>query len=252
MGKRGAMGKHGYGIALGQRSESNSAMLPPLPAHPDLGKLPLDRMNFEIGGEIWRMDVVRDEKAQLGITADREVYPFGLMIWESAVALADELAARGKTALAARSVLELGCGVGLPGLVARQQGARVVQTDHDALALALCRHNAGLNRITGVEQFVGDWQAWTHAKRYDLIIGADIIYDTADYARLEHVFRTNLAPRGEVLLTDPMRQQTIALFTVMEDAGWKIETTYRAIVSITQSYKANESVEVQVVQARLK
>ena len=225
-------------------------MLPPLPPHPDLVKLPLDRMKFDVGGIFWPMDVVRDETAQLGVTEDRELYPFGLMIWESAVVLADVLDARGRD-LDRRSVLELGCGVGLPGLVAQQHGARVVQTDHDALALALCRHNAALNRITGVEQFVGDWQAWTHTQRYDLIIGADIIYDTADYEVLEKVFRANLAPRGEVLLTDPMRQQTIALFTVMEDAGWSIDTTHRMQPTVTEAYKAKAEIEVQVVTARL-
>lgn len=225
-------------------------MLPPLPPHPDLVKLPLDRMNFEIGGRFWRMDVVRDEAAQLGVTEDRALYPFGLMIWESAVVLADVLEAR-RNELSHHSVLELGCGVGLPGLVAQQSGAHVVQTDHDALALALCRHNAALNKITGIEQFVGDWQAWTHTARYDLIIGADIIYDTADYDVLEKVFRANLAPRGEVLLTDPMRQQTIALFTVMEDAGWVIDTTHRMQPSVTEAYRAVAEVEVQVVTARL-
>jgi predicted nicotinamide N-methyase len=148
--------------------------------------------------------------------------------------------------------LELGCGVGLPGLVAQRQGARVVQTDHDALALALCRHNASLNGIADVQQFVGDWLAWTHTDRYPLIIGADIIYDTADYARLEQVFRTNLAPGGEVLLTDPMRQQTIALFTIMEDCGWSLSTAYRTVASITEDRAARASVEVQVVTAHLR
>lgn len=226
-------------------------MLPPLPPHPDLVKLPLDRMKFQIGGLFWPMDVVRDEAAQLGVTADRELYPFGLMIWESAVVLADVMDERGQQ-LRGRKILELGCGVGLPGLVAQQQGAHVVQTDHDALALALCRHNAALNRITGVEQFVGDWQDWTHAQRYDLVIGADIIYDTADYEVLEKVFRNTVAPRGEILLTDPMRQQTIALFTVMEDAGWIIDTTHRMQPTVTEAYKAKAEVEVQVVTARLR
>ena len=226
-------------------------MLPALPAHPDLGKLPLDRLNIQVAGELWPMDVVRDEKAQLAVTADRELYPFGLMIWESAVVLGDELSERGPT-LAGKTVLELGCGVGLPGLVARRQGAHVVQTDHDALALALCRHNAALNRVAGIEQFIGDWQAWTHTPRYDLIMGADIIYDTADYEKLERLFRANLAPGGELLLTDPIRQQTIALFTVMEDAGWRFDIKDRSIPSITEAYKAQSTVEVQVVSVRLR
>jgi methyltransferase-like protein 23 len=186
----------------------------------------------------------------MGITADRDEYPFGLMIWESAVVLAYEMGDSGRV-LTGKTVLELGCGVGLPGLVAQRCGARVVQTDHDGLALALCRHNAALNGVTGIEQFIGDWRAWTHAQRYDLIIGADIIYDTADYELLEAVFRANLADGGEVLLTDPMRQQTIALFTVMEDAGWTFDTQSLTIPSITESLKARPTVEVQIVTARL-
>ncbi len=225
-------------------------MLPPLPDHPDLGKLPLVRMSFDIAGTPWDVDVVRDEKAQMGITADRDLYPFGLMIWEAAVVLSRVMAERG-AALTGLPILELGCGIGLPGLVAQQHGAKVVQTDHNSLALALCRYNAALNKVSGIEQFVGDWHDWQHAQRYPLIIGADIIYDTADYALLEKVFRANLAPGGEVILTDPSRQQTIALFTVMEDAGWTITINERPIPALLEAERAEGLVTVQIVSARL-
>jgi methyltransferase-like protein 23 len=225
-------------------------MLPALPDHPDLGILPLTRMTFDIAGSPWDVDVVRDEKAQMGITPDRDLYPFGLMIWEAAIVLSRVMAERGKT-LSGMPVLELGCGIGLPGLVAQRQGASVVQTDHDALALALCRYNANLNKVTGVQQFVGDWHKWQHAARYPLIIGADIIYDTADYVLLERVFRANLAAGGEVLLTDPKRQQTVALFTVMEDAGWTIAITERQIPAILEVERAEGLVTVQIASARL-
>jgi methyltransferase-like protein 23 len=234
--------------ALGSRKPN--PMLHPLPDHPDLGILPLTRMSFDIAGKLWDLDVVRDEKAQMAITPDRDLYPFGLMIWEAAVVLSRVMAERGP-ALADVPILELGCGIGLPGLVAQRHGARVVQTDHDALALALCRYNAVLNKVGGVQQFVGDWHKWTHPARYPLIIGADIIYDTADYALLEKVFRANLVPGGEVLLTDPKRQQTIALFTIMEDAGWTISITERAIPAILEVERAEGLVTVQIVSARL-
>jgi methyltransferase-like protein 23 len=225
-------------------------MLPTLPDHPDLGILPLVRMSFDIGGTPWHVDVVRDEKAQMGITPDRDLYPFGLMIWEAAVVLSRVMAERGAL-LAGVPILELGCGIGLPGLVAQRHGAQVVQTDHDALALALCRYNATLNKVSGIQQFVGDWHKWTHAPRYPLIIGADIIYDTADYALLEQVFRANLAPGGEVLLTDPKRQQTIALLTIMEDAGWVYSIVERAVPAILEVERAEGLVTVQIISARL-
>jgi methyltransferase-like protein 23 len=225
-------------------------MLPPLPDHPDLGILPLVRMSFDIAGALWDVDVVRDEKAQMGITPDRDLYPFGLMIWEAAVVLSRVMAERGGS-LAGVPILELGCGIGLPGLVAQRHGAEVVQTDHDALALALCRYNAALNKVSGIQQFVGDWHKWTHTPRYPLIIGADIIYDTADYALLEQVFRANLAPGGEVLLTDPKRQQTIALLTIMEDAGWTFSIVERAVPAILEVERAEGLVTVQIISARL-
>ena len=68
--------------------------------------------------------------------------------------LADVLTERGP-ALVNRRILELGCGVGLPGIVARKLGANVIQTDHDALALALSRHNAALNRVTAARVAFG-------------------------------------------------------------------------------------------------
>ena len=226
-------------------------MLLSLAPHPDMAKLPLERMPFDVGGSRWQMDVVRDEAAQMGITPDRDDYPFGLMIWESAIVLSQEMAKRG-AALKGQTILELGCGVGLPGMIARRFGGRVVQTDHDALALALCRHNAALNGVGGIEQFCGDWRDWTHTGRYDLVIGADIIYDTADYALLEQVFRSTLAPSGLLLLTDPQRQQTIALFTIMEDAGWRIETTELAVPAIVPVTSAKSIVDIQIVTATLR
>jgi methyltransferase-like protein 23 len=228
-----------------------TSLIPPLPDHPDLAKLPLERMQFPIAGTIWRLDVVRDEAAQLHVTPDRDLYPFGLMVWESAIVLAEVLAELGGS-LAGRRVLELGAGVGLPGLVARNAEAIVAQTDHDTLALALARHNAALNRVSGIEQFAGDWNRWTHEPRYHYVVGADIIYDTGNYESLERVFRRNLARGGELILTDPVRQQTIALFTVMEDAGWKIDIEDRTVPALSPNAETGALVDVQVVRARWK
>jgi predicted nicotinamide N-methyase len=119
------------------------------------------------------------------------------------------------------SVLELGAGIGLPGIVAATLGARVVQTDNNAAALDVARKNAERNR-SSLEQRAGDWTEWHETGSHDLIIGADILYADSLYADLCHIFETNLAPGGRVLIADPFRPSTFELLEDMAADGWDI------------------------------
>ena len=80
-------------------------------------------------------------------------------MWESAVALAHEIMER-PALIVGKSVLELGAGLGLCGVVAAQLGGKVVQTDHDASALVACARTAELNGVTGITREPGDWHDW--------------------------------------------------------------------------------------------
>src|SRR5262245_33452821 len=95
----------------------------------------LDAVSIPIGEREWRVECVRDEGRVLAYAESHAQAPYGLLLWESAVALARSLHRR-PTLVANKQVLELGAGVGLPGLVARSLGAEVWQTDH----LILLRH----------------------------------------------------------------------------------------------------------------
>src|SRR6185503_9525880 len=74
-----------------------------------------------------------------------ERLPYWAELWPSARPLAEALAAM---PLEGVSVLELGCGLGLPSIVAAGRGARVVATDWYADALQAVARNA---RSAGVE-----------------------------------------------------------------------------------------------------
>lgn len=88
----------------------------------------------------------------------------GWRVWVGALALAEWLAAH-PTPLEGASVLELGSGLGLPGLVAAQLGAReVALTDCLPALVANCAHNAELNKerhapATRVRALAMNWQA---------------------------------------------------------------------------------------------
>lgn len=138
---------------------------------------------------------------------DMEVYeasgelPYWAELWPSAIALARVLARR---ALDGRRVLELGCGMALPSIVAACRGARVTATDLQPDALDAARHNAAVNgaRIDG---FVADWRTpETLVARgpWDLVLAADVLYETHQVDTLLGVLVALDAP---VLLADQGR-----------------------------------------------
>jgi predicted nicotinamide N-methyase len=72
-------------------------------------------------------------------------------------------------------VVELGCGLGLPSLVAAARGARVTATDWAEDAVDLLQGNAARN---GLELAVErrDWRdPWP--ARFDLALAADVLYE---------------------------------------------------------------------------
>ena len=168
--------------------------------------LPLGRRQIPIGNRTWLVDTVDDEDALLAHADTSAKFPFGLMLWESAIALAQHLTER-PALVSGKSVLELGAGLGLTGVVAASLGATVTQTDHDQQALAACARTAALNGITNITSYSSDWHDWHDSARYDLILGADIAYDGDDHAALLAVFDQTLNPGGRILLTDPGREK---------------------------------------------
>jgi hypothetical protein len=89
--------------------------------------------------------------------------------------------------------------------------------------------NAEQNGVTGLRHFLADWTNWSHADRYDVLLGADILYEHAMQPYLERIFERNLAPGGRLLLTDPSRPQAFAFVAEMENKGWHFELKLRTI-----------------------
>lgn len=146
-----------------------------------------------------------------------EELPFWAELWPSAIALSRFF---GEADLKERSLLELGAGVGLVGLAACLQGARVVQTDFVPLALEFCRVNANRNGLA-TERFLADWRKFPPGRCYDVICGSDILYEPLLHPHLQRVFETVLSPGGTVFLSDPLRPHGDTFSRRMRAAGWK-------------------------------
>ncbi len=187
------------------------------------GEFRLQEYRLRQGGHAWAVlhtGAVLTRADELRVIEPQDIrLPYGVALWPSAIALAHEIASRAE-AFRGQSVLELGAGTGLPGIVAASQGGRVVQTDRDELALLLCRRNGERNGVGAVECRLADWTAWDDPGRYGWIVGSDILYGESLHAHLRRIFETNLAPGGRVLLADPHRAVSLTLLEAMERDGW--------------------------------
>lgn len=209
------------------------------------GKFPLVTAEIPIGERVWKVTAVQNQEALLDRADELEHFPYGFLLWESAVGLARHLAEHPEL-VAGKRVLELGAGVGLPGLVAQSLGAEVRQTDHQPGALSLIRINALDNALPPPQTFIADWRAWSHPERYDVVLGADILYERAMHFYLETLFPRCLAPNGTLIVSDPGRPQALEFVAKQERAGWHFAIETRS-VTLTENAVTGRPVDVALL-----
>jgi predicted nicotinamide N-methyase len=155
------------------------------------------------------------------------IAPYWSSLWRSGVALARELDGR---PLRGRRVVELGCGLALPSMVAARAGAAVIATDSSAQALALAERNAAENGVR-LETAVVDWEepeALVQRGPFDLALAADVLYERPSVAPL-----LSLLPRlsPEAWIADPGRSAADAFLEHATDR-WRVETRARGVVRV--------------------
>lgn len=145
-------------------------------------------------------DELRHQEGAEGRTA-----PYWARLWPAARALADAIAARDD--LAERRVLELGCGLGAPALVAARAGARVVATDGTPDAVVYTAHNLAVNGLEG-DVALADWREadpLLDGAPWDTVIAADVLYLRANVDALLRLLPRLVDRGGDVLIADPSR-----------------------------------------------
>jgi predicted nicotinamide N-methyase len=143
-----------------------------------------------------RLQLLRPESPEALIDqeafADDEFLPYWAELWPAARALAEAL-----PDVNGLRVVELGCGLGLPSLVAAGSGATVTATDWSPDAIALLRENALRNGLE-LRADVRDWrEPWE--ERFDLALAADVLYERRNVEPVLERLR-ELAPTAIVAL----------------------------------------------------
>lgn len=154
--------------------------------------------------------------------AHDERLPYWADLWPSGQVLAEWCANQDLTGV---RVVELGAGLSLPSLVCLRQGATVLATDWYPEALAFARANAAAAGAGELATLIVDWAAppaalWQHGP-FDLVMGADILYENRHPAQLAPLIARLTAPHGRVVIADPRRPAADGLIAEFRETGWR-------------------------------
>ena len=142
-------------------------------------------------------------------------FPLWAKVWEASWVLADFLA--GLPPDPGKRFLEIGCGLGLVGLVAASFGHKGVMTEHNPEAIEFARANAEKNRCADIEILDLDWKSPAIYGRFDLVVGSEVVYHEKDFEPLRRLFERLLKPDGEVILCEGIRRTSLDFFKEMQN-----------------------------------
>jgi predicted nicotinamide N-methyase len=181
-------------------------------------------------------DRLLDDQAVLEWNRRDDYLPYWAYLWPAAFLLADAVA---REALPLPSVpsyaseaLEIGCGLGLAGLVAMTRGLRVLFTDYDSAPLDFVSRSAAENGFDSSRFAVRrlDWRVLPD-EQSSLILGSDVIYERPLVPLVANLLATLLAPGGLGLIASPNRAAAHAFPAAITSAG----LVCRALVATTQT-----------------
>ena len=183
----------------------------------------------ELGGRRLSLLRPRDAEALLDEEAfeHEEFLPYWAELWPSSLALGRAVSALDVDGL---RVLELGCGLVLPSIVAALGGAEVLATDWSPDALRVAALNAERNGAE-VETALVSWAdagPLLAGAPWDLVLGADLLYERRNVEQL-----LELLPRlgRHVLLADPGRPLEPE-FLERARESWEVESTAAGIARV--------------------
>jgi predicted nicotinamide N-methyase len=175
-----------------------------------------------------------------------DLCPYFGTVWPSARALAAVLAELGP-ALKGRKVLELGCGLAIPSLIAAKLGAEVTATDFHPEVPIFLRRNLALNGIAELEYVRVDWRSeFPDLGHFDYVVGSDVLYERNHSANLMTVIARYLHEEGKALIADPARPYLQSFVDGMKEGGFAC--SIRTLIAPDTSARGSGSKDVFLLE----
>ncbi|MGD9949865.1 MAG: methyltransferase [Desulfobulbus sp.] len=161
---------------------------------------------------------------------DVSTFPFWIRLWEAAIVLSEFIA--GTPCEPGTTLLELGAGLGAPGLTAAKVGYSVTLSDYEDLILEFERINAAASRLQNVDCLMLDWLNPPEMEKFDVILGAEILFREEFFQPLLNVLKKTLKPGGVVYLAHDVNRQSLAPFLKMAEKEYRIAASQKRLKSI--------------------
>ncbi len=161
------------------------------------------QMNLEFNNLNMLVYKVKNFEELITDPADPDKVPCWAEIWPASVGLARYLYE--KRDLSGYTAIELGAGLGVPGLMAGCKGAHITFSDFNQLALDFCARNARANKLQKFETMWADWRDFPADLNYDLVLGSEIMYEPRLLPSLKEVLVSFLRNGSEMILAHPRR-----------------------------------------------
>ena len=172
-----------------------------------------------------------------------ERLPYWADLWPSSRQLAATLLGENG---AGRTLLELGCGLGLPTVAAMRAGFEVTATDYYEDALQVTRANAGRNLDREPHVRMVNWREWPDdIGTFDMIVAADVIYEQEYAVLVAACIKRALRPDGEAIIADPGRVALATFYAQLPIVGLEVTAS-----STTPYIDGKINQQIQVMRLR--
>lgn len=174
-------------------------------------KLTFDRL--KVGGNTLRLLKIADIEEFLDGKdpfADVSEFPFWVKLWEAAMVLSYVMSSLPEPQ--GKRVLELGAGLGAPGLAAAAAGFDVTISDYEDIIMDFQKVSAAASGLHNITFAHLDWLAPPDLAPFDVLAGAEILFREEFFEPLLNVFKKYLKPDGLIYLAHDARRKSLPLF----------------------------------------
>lgn len=203
-------------------------------------KYPTINRQRKIGDKLYVVEAIRDLDEAIDLVCEaltpeeqkdpfaEDLCPYFGILWPSSEALAQYIADDPKL-VKNKSVLELGCGLGLPSLVASHLGGDVLATDFHPDVEEYFQRNCRHSSIHCRYQRLNWREDSDDIGKFDVVLGSDVLYESKHPREVALGLLRYVKKEGTIILSDPGRSYLQKFLTAMQDEGFQEELSSRTI-----------------------
>lgn len=159
--------------------------------------------------------------------ADVSEFPFWVRLWDAAMILAYVLGSQPNGA--GRRLLELGAGLGAPGLAAATAGFDVTISDYEEIIMDFQKVSAAASGLKNIQFAHLDWLNPPKMEPFDVLAGAEILFRDEFFEPLLNIFKNCLKVDGEIYLAHDAKRQSLPKFLNLAQDAFDIGTKEQVI-----------------------